>query len=185
MLIINNFMLRNLKKKIKLNHFKKIRWYFLKKKIFLVVTVKTTLNNYILVPQSTDFFKISNSYFVNSFLSNSFYSLITKWSEQLIKPLQKKLFFKGLGFKFKYSTVEKNKLELKLGYSHRTTILIPTKQIQVFLIKKNRIAVEGFNYNMVGNFAHKLRMLRFPDSYNGKGFWYKNETKILKPIKKT
>ena len=178
-------MLRNIKKRIKLNHFKKICWYFLKKKIFLVVTVKNKINKYILIPHSANLFKISNSYFLDNVLSISFYNLITKWSEQLIKPLQKKLFFKGLGFKFKYSTPEKNKLELKLGYSHRTTILIPKKQIQVFLIKKNRIAVEGFNYNMVGNFAHKLRMLRFPDSYNGKGFWYKNENIILKQIKKT
>lgn len=174
-----------LKKKIKLNHFKKIYWYFLKKKIFLVVTVKNNTKKYVLVPQSINLFKFSNSYFLNNLLSVSFYNLITKWSEQLIKPLQKKLFFKGLGFKFKYSTIEKNKLELKLGFSHRTTILIPKKQIQVFLIKKNRIAIEGFNYNIVGNFAHKLRMLRFPDSYNGRGFWYKNENIVLKQIKKT
>ena len=177
-------MLRSLKKKIKLNHFKRICWYFLKKKNFLVVTIKNNSNKYILMPHGVNLFKILNNYNL-TFLSTSFYNLIIRWAEQLIKPLQKKLFFKGLGFKFKYSTVEKNKLELKLGYSHRTTIIIPKKQIQVFLIKKNRIAVEGFNYDMVGNFAHKLRMLRFPDSYNGKGFWYKNENIVLKQIKKT
>jgi ribosomal protein L6P/L9E len=37
----------------------------------------------------------------------------------------------------------------------------------------------------VGNFANKIKSYRLPDSYKGKGIWYKNEVKILKEVKKT
>lgn len=178
-------MCQNFNKKIRLNHFKKICWCFFKKKIFLVLTTHENLNKYILIPSTIKFVKTSNIYFINDQLSNCFYSFILKWSEQFIKPLQKKLFFKGLGIKLKYSNFKKDKLEFKLGFSHITTILIPKKNVKVFLIKKNRLAIEGFDYSLVGNFAQKIKMLRFPDSYNGKGFWYKNEVMLLKPVKKT
>lgn len=185
MLTVQKFMLKIVTRKLRFNNFQKIFWYFLKNRIFLVIKTKTGVDKYICVPHAITLSKISNVYYVNDLLPSIFYSLITKWLEHLIKPLQKKLYFKGLGFKFKYSNLEKNKLELKLGYSHKTTILIPKKQIQVFLIKKNRLAIEGHNYSIVGSFAQKLKMLRFPDSYNGKGFWYKNEVISLKQIKKT
>jgi ribosomal protein L6P/L9E len=45
--------------------------------------------------------------------------------------------------------------------------------------------VEGFEAYKVGNFLKKLRNLKAPDIYKGKGFWYKNEIKIFKEIKKT
>ena len=63
--------------------------------------------------------------------------------------------------------------------------LIPVKYLMVFLIKKNRISIEGFNRSLVGSFAEKIKKFCFPDSYTGKGFWYKNEFKNLKQIKKT
>jgi hypothetical protein len=178
-------MLQNIKKKLKLYPFNKVYWYFLKKKFLLVLSTNGCVDKYIVFPSSVHFSKTSSAYYIDFEVFNKFYSFLTKWLEQFYKPLQKKLFFKGLGFKFKYSNSKKDKLELKLGFSHITTIVIPKKEIKVFLIKKNRIAVEGFNYTLVGNFAQKIRMLKFPDSYNGKGFWYKNEFKILKQIKKT
>ena len=46
-------------------------------------------------------------------------------------------------------------------------------------------SLEGFDPVAVGNFATKIKSLKFPDTYKGKGFWYKNEVKVLKEIKKT
>ena len=46
-------------------------------------------------------------------------------------------------------------------------------------------SVEGFDKVTVGNFVNKIRNLKFPDSYKGKGFWYKNEVIKLKEINKT
>lgn len=176
---------KNALKKIKLNESKTICWQQLKHKNFLIMQTQDNIKKYISFPKEVKVLKIKKNYFFKSSSFNSFYKILLKWVETLYKPLQKKLFFKGLGFKFRYSNAEKTKLEFKLGFSHFTTLIIPKKEIKIFLIKKNRIAVEGFNYSLVGNIAQKILMLRFPDSYNGKGLWYKNEFKILKQIKKT
>ena len=178
-------MLENIKKKLKIYNWSQIHWYFFKKKILIIFYNNQISTKYLLIPFNSFFFKEANNYFIESKNNSKFYPFFLKWLEQFYKPLQKKLFFKGLGFKFKYSNLKKNKLEFKLGFSHLITIFIPKKEVKIFLIKKNRLAIEGFNQTLVGNFAQKIRMLKFPDSYNGKGFWYKNEFKILKPIKKT
>jgi ribosomal protein L6P/L9E len=52
-------------------------------------------------------------------------------------------------------------------------------------VNKNILTFEGFDPVAVGNFANKVRSLKFPDVYKGKGFWYKNEVRSLKEIKKT
>jgi len=48
----------------------------------------------------------------------------------------------------------------------------------------NVLTVEGFESYKVGNFLEKVRKLKKFDSYKGKGFWYKNEARTLKEIKK-
>jgi len=75
-------------------------------------------------------------------------------------------------------------LEFKIGLSHIVSLEIPSHDVVVFLIK-NTIVVEGINPVVVGNFLKKIKNLKIPGSYTGKGFWYKNEIKILKPVKKT
>ncbi len=171
-------------KKLKFQSSNKILWYFLKKKRILVLSIPEIQPTYILFNEQIKIQKIKKTYFLIENKKN-FYNFLLKWIEHHYKPLQKKIFFKGLGFKFRYSNIKKDKLELKIGFSHFYTILIPKKEIKVFLIKKNRLAIESFNYSSVGNFVEKIRKLRFPDSYNGKGFWYKNVFKPLKQVKKS
>lgn len=93
------------------------------------------------------------------------------------------MLLKGLGYK----AVLKNDdsvLELKIGYSH--TISLPIKKDMLkIILDKNNLTVEGFDKVTVGNFVNKIRNLKFPDSYKGKGFWYKNEVIKLKEINKT
>jgi ribosomal protein L6P/L9E len=47
------------------------------------------------------------------------------------------------------------------------------------------LIAEGIEASTIGNFLKKIKNLKAPDSYKGKGFWYKNESKLLKEIKKT
>jgi len=75
-----------------------------------------------------------------------------------------------------------NVLKLKLGFSHLITITVPSG-IKVFK-NKNLLILESSEAFLVGNFANLIRNLRYPDSYKGKGLWYKNEIQILKPVKK-
>ena len=81
-------------------------------------------------------------------------------------------------------TEDKKNLELKLGFSALITLPIPVEEVKVD-VNKNIITLEGFDPVAVGNFATKIKSLKFPDAYKGKGFWGKNEVRVLKEIKKT
>ena len=98
------------------------------------------------------------------------------------KLWKKRLILKGLGFKSKINSID-NSVELKLGFSHPVLIRIPSN---IFLkVYKNTLIIEGLDKNKVGDFTYCLRSLKFPDIYKGKGFWYKNEIKLFKEVKKT
>ena len=100
-------------------------------------------------------------------------------------PFLKKLLFKGLGLKAALLDVGSNKiLELKLGFSHLIRIIIPQTKIGVKLIK-NGLLVSGSDLVTVSNFLYKIKSLKLPNRYKGKGIWYKNEVIKLKEIKKS
>ena len=107
----------------------------------------------------------------------------TRWLRNAEKPFKKQLVLKGLGFKADVSE-DKKKLELKLGFSAIISLPIPTHEVKV-TVNKNTLSLEGFDPAAVGNFATKIKSLKFPDVYKGKGFWGKNEIRVLKEIKKT
>ena len=117
----------------------------------------------------------SNLQFAN-FQKNLSYLLKT-----LNKRFKKYLIVKGLGMRINYIQ-SLNVLKLKLGFSHLITITVPSG-IKVFK-NKNLLILESSEASLVGNFANLIRNLRYPDSYKGKGLWYKNEIQILKPVKK-
>lgn len=107
----------------------------------------------------------------------------SRWLKNVEKPFKKQLVLKGLGFKADLTEDSKN-LELKLGFSVIITLPIPTHEVRVN-VNKNVLTFEGFDPVAVGNFATKVKSLKFPDVYKGKGFWDKNEVRTLKEIKKT
>ena len=94
---------------------------------------------------------------------------------------KKHLIIRGLGMRINYLRVL-HKLQLKLGFSNLITVDVP-KSVRV-LRRKDTLTLEGNNSVIVGNFANLIRSFRYPDSYKGKGFWYKNELRSLKPVKK-
>jgi large subunit ribosomal protein L6 len=128
-------------------------------------------------------FKIDKNVPDSSIVLNSFFSLLSKGLKLLDKPYKKKLILKGLGFKASLST-DLSFLELKLGYSHTIKIKVPLESLTV-KVDKSTLIVEGSDPVKVGNFATQIRNLKYPDSYKGKGFWYKNEIIALKEVKKT
>jgi hypothetical protein len=89
------------------------------------------------------------------------------------------LILQGLGLKV---NLTRRFLEFKLGYSHLCKIK-KNKEINLN-IKKNILYFKSLNKEKLGNYTFKIKNLRFPDSYKGKGIWYKNERKKLKAVKK-
>jgi large subunit ribosomal protein L6 len=81
----------------------------------------------------------------------------------------------GVGYRAK---VAGQQLELSLGYSHPIIIEIPTELKVSAKAEKGEnpvITLEGFDKQLVGMVAAKIRSLRKPEPYKGKGVRYAGE----------
>lgn len=88
---------------------------------------------------------------------------------------KKNLELVGVGFK---ASNQGNLLDLSLGYSHNIVFEIP-KEIKVVTAQEKgqnpTISLEGIDKQLVGQVAAKLRSLRKPEPYKGKGVKYAGE----------
>ena len=162
----------------------KIKLYFLlfKKIPILVVETPYFTKKYIKLPFFFKIKKLKNTLLLENVIDIKFSNLLFSWFKKFVKPFKKQLVLKGLGFKG--AVLDNNSLlELKLGFSHKLNILLNSKDIKVSM-NNNILTAEGFDSDKVGNFLQKIRKLKKFDSYKGKGFWYKNEQRSLKDIKK-
>jgi len=96
------------------------------------------------------------------------------------KPFQKKLIIEGVGFKAEVKGVE---LILNIGFSHQVKVQIP-KDLKV-VSEKGTITISGINAEQVGQFSAKVRDLKKPEPYKGKGIHYSDEVIRRKQGKKT
>lgn len=94
-------------------------------------------------------------------------------------PYQKKLILEGVGFK---SEVKGKDLALALGFSHPVNVPIP--EGLTVTAEKNLITISGIDKEAVGQFAAKVRSLKKPEPYKGKGFRYDDEVIRRKQGKK-
>jgi len=165
-----------------------IKYCCVKKQSFFLISN----NIYFFIPRDYTFLLENNlltfSCFNKSILPIEFKKFVSSLFRLLKKngsPFLKKLLFKGLGLKAALLDVGSNKvLELKLGFSHLIRIIIPQTKIGVKLIK-NGLLVSGSDLVTVSNFLYKIKSLKLPNRYKGKGIWYKNEVIKLKEIKKS
>ncbi len=95
-------------------------------------------------------------------------------------PYQKKLIVEGIGFK---SDVKGKELVMALGFSHPVKVIIPDN-LKV-TAEKNVITVSGIDCEAVGQFAAKVRALKKPEPYKGKGIRYDDEVIRRKQGKKS
>lgn len=82
----------------------------------------------------------------------------------------KKLEIVGVGYR---AELKDKTLNMTLGYSHPINFVLPegiTAQVA-----KQVITIEGINKGLVGQTAAKIRSLKKPDAYKGKGIRYLNE----------
>lgn len=87
----------------------------------------------------------------------------------------KKLELIGVGFK---AANQGNILDLALGYSHNIIFEIP-KELKVATAQEKgqnpTITLEGIDRQLIGQVAAKIRGLRKPEPYKGKGIRYMGE----------
>ncbi|MFW6034971.1 MAG: 50S ribosomal protein L6 [Halothermotrichaceae bacterium] len=84
---------------------------------------------------------------------------------------EKKLEMVGVGYNAKKKG---NDLELEVGYSHPVTIEAEG-DIQFEVEKNTNITVKGIDKQQVGEMAAKIRSVRKPEPYKGKGIKYAEE----------
>lgn len=81
----------------------------------------------------------------------------------------------GVGYR---ASMNNNVLELTLGYSHPFFFVAPnevTVEVDVKSSKNQRIIISGIDKEVVGQVAAKIRSLRPPEPYKGKGVRYIDE----------
>ncbi len=83
---------------------------------------------------------------------------------------QKKLQIEGLGYKV---NLEGEVLVMQLGFSHPVKINPP--QGIKFTVEKNIITVSGYDKEEVGQISAKIRAVKPPEPYQGKGIRYFGE----------
>lgn len=107
-------------------------------------------------------------------------TLINNMVIGVTKGFQVDLEINGVGYR---AEVKGKELVLSLGYSHQINFVIPDG-ISIDVEKMTKIAVKGYDKEMVGQTAAKIRSFRAPEPYKGKGIKYANET-ILRKAGKT
>lgn len=86
-------------------------------------------------------------------------------------PFQRILDIQGVG----YQAAKKGKqIGLKIGFSNEIMLDVP-EGVTIDMPSATRIIVSGPDLQKVGQFAAKVRSLRPPEPYNGKGIKYENE----------
>jgi large subunit ribosomal protein L6 len=92
------------------------------------------------------------------------------------KGFEKKLTVEGVGYRVKVSG---NTLTLNVGFSNPVEFTLP-EGITADVDKENNITVGGIDKELVGQTAARIRDIRKPEPYKGKGIRYIDEHIVRK-----
>lgn len=95
-------------------------------------------------------------------------------------PWEKKLEVVGTGFNVKLQGAD---LVFKVGYNH-PVVFTKVEGITFAVEGNNKVSIKGINKQLVGEIAFKVKMIKKPDVYKGKGIKYAGEKLRIKPGKK-
>jgi len=114
----------------------------------------------------------------NTRLSNALYGLsrtcIANMVTGVFNGFEKRLKITGVGYR---AQLDGKDLVLNMGYSHSVKMVTPN-DLSVKVESPNSVLVLGQRKDLVGEFAAKIRSVRPPEPYKGKGISY--ETEIIK-----
>jgi len=96
--------------------------------------------------------------------------------EGVTSGFEKNLEIVGVGYRAEKAG---DKLVIRVGYSHPVEVS-PLPGVSLAVEGANRIKVIGINKEVVGEMAAKIRAIRPPDTYKGKGIRYAGELVHLK-----
>jgi len=106
-------------------------------------------------------------------------SLLANMVEGVTSGFEKNLDIVGVGYRAEQAG---ERLIIRVGYSHPVEVT-PLPGVSLLVEGVNRIKVKGIDREIVGEMAAKIRAIRKPDAYKGKGIRYAGERVRLKPGK--
>lgn len=98
-------------------------------------------------------------------------TLLANMVEGVSHGFQRRLEIQGVGYR---AQVQGRNLTLNVGYSQPVQI-DPPEGIQLAVENNTNVIVSGFDKELVGNTAAKIRSVRPPEPYKGKGIRYAGE----------
>ena len=91
--------------------------------------------------------------------------------EGVVSGFEKRLEIQGVGYR---AQLRGKSIELAVGYSHSVTIDAPD-EIEFEVPTPTQIVVRGISKQQVGEVAARIRKVRPPEPYKGKGIRYQGE----------
>lgn len=113
-------------------------------------------------------------------LHGTFRTLIDNAIVGVEKAWEKRLEVVGTGFNVK---MQGKDLVFKVGYSH-PVVYKETEGVTFAVEGNNKVIISGRDKQQVGEIAYKVKMVKKPDAYKGKGIKYEGEKLRIKPGKK-
>lgn len=107
-------------------------------------------------------------------------TLVSNMVEGVSKGFEKHLELAGVGYR---ASKQGQKLVLTVGFSHPVNIE-PPEGIEFDVPNPTNVMVRGYDREVVGEIAAKIRGVRPPEPYKGKGIHYKGE-RIRRKVGKT
>ena len=98
-------------------------------------------------------------------------SLIANMVEGVTRGFQKTLEIQGVGYR---AALKGHAVECQVGFSHPVMFPAPDG-IELEVPAPNRIVVKGIDKQLVGETAARIRRIRKPEPYKGKGIRYEGE----------
>ena len=100
-------------------------------------------------------------------------SVINNMIKGVNEGFKRELEINGVGFRFQ---VQGNKIIITAGFSHNVEMVIP-QGIKVEMPDKSQteLIISGYDKQAVSEFAAKIREVREPEPYKGKGIKFKEE----------
>jgi large subunit ribosomal protein L6 len=107
-------------------------------------------------------------------------TLVANMVEGVSQGFSRKLEIVGVGYR---AQVQGKKLVVSAGYSHPVE-MVPPDGVTFAVENNTTVIVTGADKELVGNEAAKVRAIRPPEPYKGKGIKYEGE-RILRKVGKT
>lgn len=107
-------------------------------------------------------------------------SLINNMFIGVSNGFTKEMELAGVGYR---ATVNGERLEFAIGYSHPVQYMLPNGISAGIDKKQTKLTLTGIDKQLLGQVAANIRNIRPPDAYKGKGIRYANERIKLKPGK--